>query len=619
MPADLAAVEAAEAPAAGVDQLLARCRTGQMPVTEVMAIAEQLASAGAQDRARALYELWLASTPDSPGVPAIRFNHAVLCGHLDDLAAAEDGYRAAIFAKPDFVQAWFNLGTIHEKRQNPEQALKVWHSMLDHPLVGPALNRDLYLMVCNNMGRLQEERRQFDAAEAHLRDSLRTEPHQPKVIQHWVHLRQKQCRWPVYSGLEAPDHGELLSGTSPLAMLSASDDPGLQLATALRFVKDRVNLRVPSMAPTARYAHQRVRVAFLSSDFCMHAVSLLTVELLELLDRRDFEVWGFCWSREDGTDMRRRVKAAFDHFVSIKTLSDEEAARQIRAAEIDILVDLQGITSGARPDILSYRAAPVQMAYLGFPGTTGHPCIDHVIADRFLVPPELAPFYSEKPAYLDSVFQCSDRQRPVAPLPTRASLGLPEDAFVYCSFNNNYKFTPPVFGAWMRILKAVPGSVLWLLADNEWAQASMTQQAQAAGVGLERLHFAPRVMPAQYLARYTAADLFLDTHPFNAGTTANDALWMGLPVLTQTGRPFASRMAGSLLNTLGLPELITHSLADYEARAIELGLNPALALSLRDRLKTARATSALFDMPAFVQDFGRMLRRTLDEHWAPKP
>lgn len=451
-----------------VDRLLERCRSGQMPVGEIMGIAEQLAAAGAKDRARAMYELWLAHSPSVPGVAAVRFNHAVLCGQLDDLAAAEDGYRAAIFAKPDFVQAWFNLGTIHEKRQNPEQALKVWQSMLDHPLVSPDLNRDLYLMVCNNMGRLQEERRQFDAAESHLRDSLRAEPHQPKVIQHWVHLRQKQCRWPVLSGLDAPDVGEMISGISPLAMLSASEDPGLQLATAMRFVKERVHLRVPSLEPTARYAHDRIRVGFLSSDFCMHAVSLLTVELLELLDRRDFEVWGFCWSREDGSDMRRRVKAAFDHFVSVKTLNDEEAARQIREAEIDIVVDLQGITSGARPDILSYRAAPVQMTYLGFPGTTGHPCIDFVIADRFLIPPALAPYYSEQPAYLDTVFQCSDRKRPVAPLPTRESLGLPEDAFVYCSFNNNYKFTPPVFNAWMDILKAVPNSVLWLLADNEW-------------------------------------------------------------------------------------------------------------------------------------------------------
>lgn len=611
--------ETADRPKQGIDPLIARCRAGEMPVAEIMAIAEQLASAGAKDRARAMYELWLTSTPSSPGVPAIRFNHAVLCSQMEDLAAAEEGYRAAIFAKPDFVQAWFNLGTVHEKRQNPEQALKVWQSMLDHPLVGPELNRDLYLMVCNNMGRLQEERRQFDAAEAHLRDSLKAEPHQPKVIQHWVHLRQKQCRWPVYSGLEKPDVGELMSGTSPLAMLSASDDPGLQLATSLRFVKERVNLRVPCLTPTSRYSHNKIRVGFLSSDFCMHAVSLLTVELLELLDRRDFEVWGFCWSREDGTDMRRRMKAAFDHFVSIKHLGDEEAARQIRAAEIDIIVDLQGITSGARPDLLSYRAAPVQMTYLGFPGTTGHPCIDHVIADRFLIPPDLAPFYSEKPAYLDAVFQCSDRQRPIAPLPTRASLGLPEDTFVYCSFNNNYKFTPPVFDCWMRILKAVPESVLWLLADNEWAQASMTQHARALDVDEKRLLFAPRVMPAQYLARYTAADLFLDTHPFNAGTTANDALWMGLPVLTQTGRPFASRMAGSLLNALGLPELITDSMALYEARAIELGRDRSRTAELHKRLKRARDTSALFDMPAFVQDFGRMLRRTLEAHWAPKP
>jgi len=498
-----------------------------------------------------------------------------------------------------------------ERQGRKPQALVIWQSMIDHPLVSPDREREMYLMVRNNMGRLCEELREFSQAEQHLEASLRCDPDQPKVIQHWVHLRQKQCSWPVFAGLPAPDASELLKWTSPLAMLSASDDAGLQLATAQRFVKERVNLRVSDLSPKAPYRHGRLRVAFLSSDFCLHAVSLLTVELFELLDRSRFEVWGFCWSREDGSELRKRVIASFDHFVSIKTMSDEAAAMAIREAEIDILIDLQGITSGARPDILSYRPAPIQMTYLGFPGSTGHPCIDYVIGDRFLIPPDVSPYYSEKPAYIDKVFQCSDRKRPIGALPTRAQCGLPEDAFVYCSFNNNYKFTPQVFDCWLRILQQVPSSVLWLLADNQWSQAALTERARAAGIDTARLIFAPRVAPSDYLARYTAADLFLDTYPFNAGTTANDALWMGLPVLTLSGKPFASRMAGALLHAAGLDSLITYDLAAYETRAVALGQDRAAAKALRTHLSSLSARYALFDMPSFVAAFGAMLERVI--------
>jgi predicted O-linked N-acetylglucosamine transferase (SPINDLY family) len=579
-----------------------------MALGEVLAAAERLAAAGELARARVLYEAWLAEAT-SPLAHIIRFNLAVLCGQQDDLPAAETHYRTAIYAKPDFVQAWFNLGTVIERQGRKPQALVIWQSMIDHPLVSPDREREMYLMVCNNMGRVCEELREFRQAEQHLEASLRCDPDQPKVIQHWVHLRQKQCSWPVFAGLPAPDASELLKWTSPLAMLSASDDAGLQFATAQRFVKERVNLRVSDLSPKAPYRHGRLRVAFLSSDFCLHSVSLLTVELFELLDRSRFEVWGFCWSREDGSELRKRVMAAFDHFVSIKTLSDEAAAMAIREAEIDILIDLQGITSGARPDILSYRPAPIQMTYLGFPGSTGHPCIDYVIGDRFLIPPDVSPYYSEKPAYIDKVFQCSDRKRPIGALPTRAQCGLPENAFVYCSFNNNYKFTPQVFDRWLRILQQVPDGVLWLLADNQWSQAALTRRAEVAGIDPARLIFAPRVAPPDYLARYTAADLFLDTYPFNAGTTANDALWMGLPVLTLSGKPFASRMAGALLYAAGLDSLITYDLAAYEARAVALGQDRAAAKALRTHLSSLPARYALFDMPSFVAAFGAMLER----------
>jgi predicted O-linked N-acetylglucosamine transferase (SPINDLY family) len=569
----------------------------------VITLADQLAAVGRPNDVIQLYQTWLAHT-DSSLSYIVRFNLAVLLSQIERLPEAEELYRQAIYQKPDFIQAWFNLGSVIERQQRPDQTLAIWQSMLDHPLVGPDLNRDLYLLVLNGMGRLLEEIRRLQPAEEKLQRSLETDPDQPKVIQHWVHLRQKQCEWPVYCGVPGLTPGNMVKATSPLAMLSASDDPGLLLATAVHFVKERVNLRVPELRPAQPYRHERLRIGFLSSDFCLHAVSLLTVELFELLDRERFELYGFCWSREDGSAMRTRVIKAFDHFVRIAALDDASAAQAVRTHEIDVLIDLQGLTSGARPDILSYRPAPVQMTYLGFPGPTGHPAIDYVIADRYLIPDNELPFYTEKPLYLPKTFQSSDRQRPVGPLPTRTQCGLPEDAFVFCSFNNNYKFTEEVFDAWMRILHAVPDSVLWLLADNQWAQASVTVRAQVQGVATERLIFAPRVAPADYLARYTVADLFLDAYPFNAGTTANDALWMGLPVLTRSGRTFSSRMAGALLTSLDLPELITTTLADYERRAIELATQPEEYRSLRQRLVDARATSPLFDMPNFVRDFG---------------
>ena len=564
--------------------------------------AERLNAAHRYPEVIQLYQTWL-SHCNSPINHVIQFNLGVALSQVEQLAAAEKAYRDAIALKPDLAQAWFNLGSVIERQHRPENALTIWQSMLDHPLASPDLNRDLYLMVLNSMGRLLEETRQFEAAEAKLFASLQADPEQPKVIQHWVHLRQKQCKWPACAEVPGLSPGDMLKATSPLAMLVESDDPGMQLATAMRFIKERVDLRVPALAPPDGYRHDRIRIAFLSSDFCLHAVSLLTVELLELFDRTRFEVYGFCWSREDGSELRARVLKAFDRYVRVADMDDAATATSIRQHEIDILVDLQGLTSGARPNILSHRPAPVQMTYLGFPGTTGHPCIDYVIADRYLIPDGEKPYYSETPLYLPDVYQCSDRKRPVAPLPTRKACGLPEDRFVFCSFNNNYKFTETVFDCWMRILQRVPQSVLWLLADNPWAQGSMVEAASRHGLDPARLIFAPRVAPPEYLARYTAADLFLDAYPFNAGTTANDALWMGLPVLTRSGRTFASRMAGSLLSALDLPELITGTTAEYETRAVQLATHPKKFSQVKHRLEKGRRHARLFDMPSFVRGF----------------
>jgi predicted O-linked N-acetylglucosamine transferase (SPINDLY family) len=418
-----------------------------------------------------------------------------------------------------------------------------------------------------------------------------------------VHIRQKQCEWPLYQAVGAVTANQLLVGTSALAMLSVSDDPALQLMAAQRFVHEKV--AKPPTRPLHAAGPQRsgkIRIGYLSGDLCMHAVGLLTAELFELHDKSRFETFAFCWSRDDGSALRARLIKAFDHHVRIGGLDDVAAARLITGLGIDVLIDLQGLTNGARPYILAQRPAPVQVSYLGFPGTCGLPGVDWIVADHFVMPEALRPFHTEKPLYVPNCYQVSDRQREVGARPTRAQYQLPEDAFVYCSFNNNFKFTEEVFGSWMNVLHAVPNSVLWLLADNEWAKENMLQVADRHGVARERLVFAPRVAPPDYLARFQLADLMLDTFPYNAGTTASDALWMGLPILTLSGRSYISRMAGSLLTAVGLPDLITTTLADYQDRAILLGREPQRAASHKRYLAEHGRSSRLFDMPHLVRD-----------------
>jgi predicted O-linked N-acetylglucosamine transferase (SPINDLY family) len=422
------------------------------------------------------------------------------------------------------------------------------------------------------------------------------------VTQHWLHLRQKQCRWPLLADWPGLQPDNALLAASALSTLALTDDPHVQLATARRFLATRIQPALTPLAQRRSYGHPRLRIAYLSGDFCTHPLSLLMVELFELHDRSRFEIYGYCWSPQDGSGLRQRVINAMQHFTRIDTLGDTAAAQRIRADEIDILVDLQGLTAGARPQLLALRPAPIQITWLGFPGSSGHPDIDYLIADAYVIPPEFDECYSESVLYLPHCFQPSDRQREVATPPSRAQCGLPDNAFVFCCFNNNYKITPEVFECWLRILHQVPGSVLWLLADNPWAQAHLLQTARQGGLDPARLVFAQRTAPALYLARYLAADLFLDTYPFNAGTTANDALWLGLPLLTCSGRAFASRMAASLLHHLGLDALISTDLADYEARAVALARSPAALAALRQQLAAVRHSSRVFDMPRLARD-----------------
>lgn len=593
---------ASAATASAVEPLLHQARAGRLTLPELLDHAGRLTQQGLSEASALLYEQWIAHTA-SPLRHLACFNWGTVLGSLGRTAQAEQAYRQALALAPDFKQARLNLGHQLENQGRADEALATWRPVAEEDTpAGDVAALELRLHAVNNSARLSEQLRRYDQAETWLRLSLSLQPAQSDAIQHYVHVRQKQCAWPAHQSVGAVTSYQLLANTSALAMLSHTDDPALHMLAAQRFVLERV----PKAPLVPLHAQQpprqgRIRIGYLSGDLHMHAVGLLTAELYELHDRERFEVHAFCWSREDGSALRARLKAGFDKVWPIGGLSDQAAAQLIAEQGIDVLVDLQGLTSGARPAILGLRPAPVQVSYLGFPGTCGLPGVDWVIADRFVMPPELLPYSSEKPIYMPGCYQVSDRQRPVGERPTRAQCGLPEDAFVFCAFNNNFKFTQEMFATWMRVLHAVPDSVLWLLADNAWSRENMLRAADAHGVARERLVFAPRVAPPDYLARLQVADLFLDTFPYNGGTTASDVLWMGLPILTRSGRSYISRMAGSLLMHVGLPELVTHSQPEYERMAVLLGRERARTASYRRYLEEHGRQSALFDTPRFVR------------------
>jgi predicted O-linked N-acetylglucosamine transferase (SPINDLY family) len=349
-----------------------------------------------------------------------------------------------------------------------------------------------------------------------------------------------------------------------------------------------------------RYDNSRIRVAYMSADFRDHPVSYLIPRLLELHDRNRFEVYGFSLMEETTSAFGARVKRAFEHFEVVKNVGDVELARMLRDLRIDIAIDLMGPTNFNRKEVLSMRPCPIQVSYLGYPGTSGTEFLDYIIADAYVVPSGFERFYSEKIVRLPDTFQCTDAERRAAdPAVTRSEVGLPDAAIVYCCFNNSAKFSPAIFDLWMQILRQVPRGVLWLFAGHPTLQQNLAKEATARGIDAKRLFFAPRVEYPLHLRRMMLADVFLDTLPFNAGTNASDALWAGVPVVTRSGEAFASRMAGSLLHAIGMPGLITNTPEEYVALAVRLGNDPALLAATKAKLAANRLTQPLFDTDRF--------------------
>ncbi|HEY6259507.1 MAG TPA: UDP-N-acetylglucosamine-peptide N-acetylglucosaminyltransferase [Xanthobacteraceae bacterium] len=386
---------------------------------------------------------------------------------------------------------------------------------------------------------------------------------------------------------------------NPFRLLVYGSDPALQLEGAKTFVGREIPVRVPLWTGAIR-RRQKLRIAYLSADFHRHATAFLMAGLFELHDRSRFETVGISFGPDDDSSMRARLVRAFDQFHDVRSRSDLEVAKLLNDLEVDIAVDLKGHTQGARPGILAHRPAPVQASYLGFPGTMGADFIDYVIADSIVLPFDQQPFYQEKIVHLPECYQVNDSKRTIAAhTPTRRETGLPDKGFVFCCFNNNYKITAPVFDVWMRLLTAVEGSVLWLLRGNDDAMINLRRQATARGIEAARLIFAPRLPYEDHLARHRVADLFVDTLPYNAHTTASDALWAGLPLLTCRGGTFAGRVGASLLHAAGVPEMVTSDLGEYEALGLRLAIDAPLLHDFRHRLEQNRSTCSLFDTDRF--------------------
>jgi protein O-GlcNAc transferase len=514
--------------------------------------------------------------------------------HLVRLNEAAVAFEKSLALNPSLAEAWRGRGSVCSALRHFDDALVAYDRAV-------AIKPDFWEAWQHRGQILLDLGRHYDALLSYER-ALEINP-ELKVATLALTTRMLLCDWRGYgeessriiSGVRA---GDAVSPYALLSLPSSSDD---QLSCARAFAEE---VRSPPQRVTRRpyLLRDRIRVGYLSFDLRKHAIGFLAVGLFEQHDKTRFETIALSLHPDDGSQVRKRLESAFDQFHDVSLRSDDEIVHLIRNLEIDIAVDLNGFTQGARLQVLARRPAPIQVNYLGYPGTVGADFVDYIIADRIVIPPDKRGFYSEKVVCLPHTYQANDNKRVMsAVVPSRVQAGLPDDGFIFCSFNNTFKINPPIFDVWMQLLRQVEGSVLWLLEANADVTGNLRAEAERRSVASSRLVFAPRVAQEDHLARQQLADLFLDTLPYNAHTTASDALWVGLPVLTCLGCTFAGRVAGSLLHAVGLPELVTHSFDEYEALALRLARNPGLLASVKSKLARNRATSPLFNTGLFAR------------------
>jgi predicted O-linked N-acetylglucosamine transferase (SPINDLY family) len=521
---------------------------------------------------------------------------ALILARLQRLGNALACYEQMLILKPDSVEALVGKASILTHNWRFGEALVVLEQALSiRPNDADILSRRAYAH-----GRLQR----LDEACAGYERILAINPDNADVLGELAGCYISMCDWQGAAQIQERIGPQIMDGTltvSPFVLLGLPVSTAVLSECTTRFVAQNVPKREP-LARERNPDHGRIRVAYLSADFRRHATAYLTAGLFERHDRSRFEIIGVSLWPDDGSEMRARLLRAFDQFHDVASRSDRDVAQLLQDIGVDIAVDLMGHTRLSRPGIFAYRPAPIQVAYLGYPGPMGADFIDYIIADRIVLPPEQQSLYAEQVVRLPDSYQVNDSKRLIAErVPSRSEMGLPEHAFVFCSFNQIWKINKPMFDIWMRLLRAVEGSVLWLIHSNDFATANLRREAQAQGVEPQRLVFASNCEQSLHLARLKLADLILDTLPCNAHTTASDALWAGVPLVTCTGPTFAGRVAASLLNAVGLPELVTDGLDDYEALALKLATDPALLKSVVSRLAQNRLTHPLFDTARFTR------------------
>jgi predicted O-linked N-acetylglucosamine transferase (SPINDLY family) len=533
----------------------------------------------------------------NPGYHEAWSNKSAPLIKLNRIKESLEACEIALSIKPNYPDGWLNKGVSLHQIKKYEEAIACFDRAL---LYKP----ELYLAL-SNKGNSLDELNRFEDSIACYEQAISLNPNIDWIYGDLLHMKMK-----IFSIKNIKKEIEVIKAAilsnrkviAPFELLSLVDDPFLQKRASEIFVKWSYP-RNTSLGLIAKHAwKEKIHIAYFSADFKNHPVALLTAQLYEIHDRSQFEIYAF--SLVKATDeMRNRLLGIFDHFIDVENQSDIEIARLARALDIDIAVDLTGFTQDSRTGIFAYRAAPIQVNWLGYPGTMGADYMDYIIADKTLIPPQAEQFYSEKVVYLPNSYQVNDRKRLISDRQfTRQELYLPEDGFVFCCFNNNFKVLPATFEGWMKILKEVDRGVLWLLQDNLDVVNNLKKEALLHGVEPNRLIFAERMPLAEHLARHRQANLFLDTLPYNAHTTTSDALWAGLPVLTLIGQSFPSRVAASLLNAIGLPELVTTTQKEYETLAIQLASDPSRLLAIKNKLADNRLSAPLFDTPLFAKN-----------------
>jgi predicted O-linked N-acetylglucosamine transferase (SPINDLY family) len=585
---------------------------------EVMGGASKLAAAGAVQEAINLYKTWIDSHPTDPILPAVLFNYGVLLGERGDDNGALHAYNESIRLKPDFTPGHINLGTVLERLGAEEMALQYWNQAVN--LTGAVNDTAVKYRITalKQIGRVLEKNQRYADAEEALRLSLETNPDQREVIQHYVSLRQRQCRWPVVNPVAGLTPKRMVRTLAPLSMAIYTDDPMLNLASAYEYSKMEVGwaeqfYSLEEYRDRPRAPDGRLRIGYLSSDLRAHAIGYLTAEMFALHDRSKVEVFVFFCGFQAEDPIKARIRNNVEHWIDINGMTDTEAADLIRGNQIDILIDINGHTKDGRTRMLAMRPAPVIVNWLGYAGTMGTPYHQYIIADDNIIPPDLEKYYSEKVVRLPC-YQPNDRLRVVSDkVPSRAEVGLPEDAVVFCSFNGPQKVTPFTFARWMEILRQVENSVLWVLRSQKIVEQRLQEEAARLGVDPSRLIFADSKANPDHLARYALADLFLDSLPYGAHTTASDALWMGVPVITVPGRNFASRVCASLVRAAGMSELVCDSHDSYVRLAVELGRDRAKLQSVREKLRSQRDSCVLFDTNLFTREMEALCERLWQE------